>query len=119
MLKRENGIKKFNRAQSIAEYSTVLLLVLSIFVTMNVFVKRGAQGLIRMVADEVGNQQRGDQVFNVAGHVLESYAVSRGRTDRETREGLDGQGVLNYVSRDSSVVTANAHFNLGTGPLTR
>jgi len=46
-----------NNAQSIAEYSLFLTLVAAALLTMQVYMKRGFQGVLKFAADEVGSQE--------------------------------------------------------------
>ncbi|MFH1655291.1 MAG: hypothetical protein ABH954_01615, partial [Candidatus Omnitrophota bacterium] len=46
-----------NNAQSIAEYSLFLTLVAAALLTMQVYMKRGVQGVLKFAADEVGSQE--------------------------------------------------------------
>jgi len=47
---------KNSRAQSINEYVFVIALVTAVFVVMQIYIKRGIQGVIKDTADEMGSQ---------------------------------------------------------------
>ena len=47
-------VKKTRRGQSMAEYAIVLMVVITAIVAMQIYVKRGLQGKVRDVSDNVG-----------------------------------------------------------------
>ena len=52
------------RGQSIIEYSMIIGILTVVLYYMGTSIKRGVQSLIKVTADQVGNQQNSDQNFN-------------------------------------------------------
>lgn len=62
MLRR--SLKDYNHAQMFVEYAIVCGIVVMILISMNVLIKRGIQGMVKSVADQIGNQANADQSFD-------------------------------------------------------
>ncbi len=56
-------IKKFNKAQSLIEYGLILGILTAALLSMQVYFKRGIQSVIKVVADDYG--QQGEPVRDV------------------------------------------------------
>ncbi|MBU1726890.1 MAG: hypothetical protein KJ880_04610 [Candidatus Omnitrophica bacterium] len=54
-MRRINSINR--KAQSLIEYSFVLVIVLSVFIFMETYLKRGVQAGIKISADQLGKQE--------------------------------------------------------------
>ncbi|MCK5081443.1 MAG: hypothetical protein KAR31_00920, partial [Candidatus Omnitrophica bacterium] len=65
-----------------------------ILISMNMMMKRGIQGMIKSVADQVGSQINAEQGFSDAGHLESQYVSTRTSVSKTTRELL---GVTNYI----------------------
>jgi len=52
------------RGQSILEYTIIVGIVTVVLYYMGTGIKRGVQSLVKVTADQVGNQQSADQDFN-------------------------------------------------------
>jgi len=100
----------FKKAQSILEYTIVLGVIVIIMFAMGPMVKRGAQSMIKLVADQVGVQNNAEQRFDESGHLDSSYTATRGSMDKQTLEYL---GTTRYVFDDTISTQSNAHMNLG------
>lgn len=106
---RAAGILKINKGQSLVEYTAVVGIVIVVFITMNPMIKRGIQGMIRTVADQVGNQEDAEQRFN------ESY-LNRSTTEMAVSSSkITQQRLTNLTTTyDESVTTSSdALLNLG------
>ena len=67
--------------------------------------------MIKFVADQVGNQQEGDQLFDSrTGHLKESYTTTRARMDTTTE---DVAGYVNYIYADALLTESNQLVNMG------
>ncbi len=55
-------------AQTFVEYSLLIGIVVAILLAMAPLLRRGTQGLVRTVADQIGNQQAADQDAGT-GHI--------------------------------------------------
>ncbi len=98
------------KAQAILEYTIVLGVIVVIMFTMGPMIKRGAQSLIKMVADQVGVQNDADQRFDDSGHLEASYSATRSSMDKQT---LDSAGTTRYIFDDMVSTETNASVNLG------
>jgi Flp pilus assembly pilin Flp len=52
------------RGQSIIEYTMIIGIITMVLFYMGTGIKRGVQSLVKVTADQVGNQQNSDQDFN-------------------------------------------------------
>ena len=98
------------RAQTLLEYVTLLGLVVVVLVTMTTYVRRGVQGMVKAVADQVGVQKNSDQTFDETGHLISSYAASSASIDKQTKDFL---GVTTYTYGDVTSAQTNVLINQG------
>lgn len=108
MLRR--SLKKNNQAQIFLEYTIIVGTVVMILIAMNVMIKRGIQGMVKSVADQIGNQAAAEQKFDESGHLESQYASTRVSADKTTRELV---GVTNYVYDDTVTSDTATVSNLG------
>lgn len=127
MLKQKN--KKFStnnkKAQTLLEYTIVLGLVVAVLSAMAPMLQRGVQAMIRLVADQVGNQQNAEQVafrqvngvipeeFSRQGFLEESYSSVQSSMRKER---IDDLGVVSYLYDDETETETDALVNLGFSP---
>jgi len=119
-------IKSSRDAQTMLEYSIVLSIVALVFIGMQPFLQRGIQGMIKVVGDQIGNQETADQLLfqgNVidsqkiaenGGYLLSAYSTTRANFDSRTIE--DGAGTTTYIFDDMVDTDSNALINLGFSP---
>ena len=112
MLRRRQN--KNRGGQIFLEYTIVIGTVLGVLLAMNVMVKRGFQGMIKVVADQVGEQINAEQKFDESGHMERSYTTTRVSSDKLRREIA---GVTNYSYGDSTFTCSVVLTNLGFQPL--
>lgn len=104
--------KRSQSGQSIIEYSLILSIVLLVILAMSPAIKRSTQGMIKVVADQVGVQQNGDQVFDrQTGHLIEVVTTTRATLQKQTQDTL---GVFNYTYGDVTFVDSTSLVNLGS-----
>jgi len=108
MLKR--NARNRLKGQTIVEYSIVLGAIMMIMYGMSVMIKRATQGMVKSVADLVGNQDAADQSFDDSGHLESSYVTTRASLDKRTTERL---GSISYIYNDLINTTMNSETNLG------
>lgn len=114
--KRRINIKKIARGksstgQTILEYVAVIGLAIAVLMAMGPMMRRGIQGMIRLVADQVGDQRSADQLADDKyGHLINSVAISRARIDKVTK---DRVGEVNYIYEDRAVSGTRTFANLG------
>ena len=103
-------------AQTIVEYAAVLAIITAVLIAMTPVIRRGTQGMIRTVADQVGIQNESDQIKGAQsekdqGYLVYSYSATRMDTNKEKKEFVR---VTNYVfAGDTISTTSNTFLNLG------
>lgn len=78
--------KRYISGQTILEYATLTVCVIAALLTMNVYVKRGMQGRLRQVADELGSQYdprstESDEVITTLNSNVTTYVSTRQGAD--------------------------------------
>ena len=75
-----------SQAQSLSEYAIVLGIVASVFLVMQVYMKRGIQAVIKVAADEIGQQKEAEEIDIEKGTYTESLVrrVSSGKPKNAT-----------------------------------
>jgi predicted PurR-regulated permease PerM len=68
--------------QSVLEYTIIVGIVTVVLYYMGTSVKRGMQSLVKVTADQVGNQQNADQDFN---DIQQGYMQSSNSTVQESK----------------------------------
>jgi len=96
--------------QTLVEYSIIIGIVVTVFVAMNPMIKRGFQSMIKIAADQIGNQENSDQTFDESGYMEYSNTEIRLTSDKETVERL---GIINYMFNDSTFISTETSLNLG------
>ena len=98
----------FNRrAQSMIEYTIIVGIVMVVLYYMGTSIKRGVQSLVKVTADQVGNQQNSDQDFTdyQQGYLIGSNTVTQENRWKQTSE-------LGYIPASGSAIYAgNTSFN--------
>ena len=97
------------KAQIFLEYALVISAIVLVMFGMNSLIKRGAQGMIKVVADQVGNQEASDQQFN-SGYLKSSYRTTRPTTTKIKTEFL---GDTTYTYGDVTQATSDTVINMG------
>lgn len=102
---------KDNKAQSILEYSLIVGIVTIIFFNMGTFLKRGTQGMIKTVADQIGDQRNADQRFVLEDGFLRNSFVE---TDAAIEKSLgDDTGVVTTYYNDRTHSQSISETGLG------
>ena len=95
------------RGQSIVEYTIIVGIVTVVLYYMGTGIKRGVQSLIKVTADQVGNQQNADQDFN---DVQQGYMEGSNSTMQEFKNKQITE--FGYISvSGNAVYAANTSFN--------
>ena len=106
--------KMKNNAQTIIEYIIVLGVVVIVLFAMTPLIRRGTQGMIKVVADQVGTQQGADQDFNsTTGHLVNSEVITQVRMNQATEEFLNK---VTYTYDDAVTTKTDSTTNLGFTP---
>ena len=103
-------VKNTQKAQTLMEYTLVLGVIAVILFAMNPFLKRTTQGMIKFVADQVGNQKNSDQAFDNSGHLENSYTRTSSFGLKQTRENV---GITGYSYNDTTRTNTTTSLNLG------
>jgi len=98
------------RAQTLSEYTIIIGLIIMAFMAMQHRLIRAIQGMVRLVADQVGVQKNSDQRFDESGHMISSDVMIRQQISKETRDVL---GVINYIYNDITAQNEESSMNLG------
>ena len=119
------------KAQTLLEYLILIGIVTVVLFAMYHAVKRGIQSVIKISADQIGNQQRADQrepnISNaaivpgpndqqpvaVSGYLVESFSATRGSNQKEVQERF---GDVGYFYSESVSTNSNSLTNLGFNP---
>ncbi|MBU0468630.1 MAG: hypothetical protein KKF78_06550 [Candidatus Omnitrophica bacterium] len=102
---------KNNKAQSILEYSLIVGMVTVIFFNMGTFLKRGTQGMIKTVADQIGTQRNADQIFDIEeGFMVNAFVDVDAAT--ETTRG-ESAGVVTHYYNDRMHSESTTETGLG------
>ena len=101
---------KDQNAQVFLEYVIIIGVLIMVLFAMTPLIKRGLQGMIKAVADQVGVQENAEQKFDERGHLESSYVSTRASISKDTNEFLR---VINYTFSQSIITTSNAVINLG------
>lgn len=126
-------LRKWNKkAQSTAEYAVLFALVVGAVVAMQVYVRRGIQGRLKSVVDDI---TIGNSITNVAGlgtifangqfQYEPYYLASDARTERESNQvelmgtnGMTGRTLVEATGsgREQIMGWGNELANVATGP---
>ena len=117
MMRRAQG-------QTILEYTMVVTILTLVFFYMGTGIKRGVQSLVKVTADQIGNQQNADQDFNDAqtGYMIGSNTQMMANKYKETTElgylPFSGKAVYatNTSFNESSLTMTNTVTNAGFVP---
>jgi len=71
---------RMRRGQTILEYTIIVGIVVVVLTFMGTAIKRGVQSMVKVTADQVGNQQNSDQDFN---DVEQGYMLASNTTMKE------------------------------------
>jgi len=103
-------IHRQKKAQNVIEYIMLLTLVTAVVMAMGPICKRFTQGMIRLVADQVGNQKAADQQNMDDGFLSNAFTATR-MTSQGVREDLLGN--TTYYPFSQMVLDSIQYSNLG------
>lgn len=108
--RKMSRFKKNLGGQTILEYTLILGAVIFILFTMSPMIRRYTQGMIKVMADQIGNQRNSDQTFGDTGH-LESSDVNSFVTSTKSRRDIFGRII--YDENESTTTSSQVQVNLG------
>lgn len=98
------------RGQSIIEYTMIIGIVSLVLYFMGTAIKRGMQSLIKVTADQVGNQQNSDQDFN---DIRQGYMIASNTDVAQTKNDITTE--IGYIpNAGNAVFLHNTIYNEGT-----
>ena len=100
------GVKMFSRrGQSILEYTIIVGIITVVLYYMGTGIKRGVQSLVKVTADQVGNQQNSDQDFTDTqqGYMEGSNSVTNQSNNKQITE-------LGYIPASGNAVYTSSIF---------
>jgi len=103
------------RGQTILEYTIIVGIVTVVLFYMGTGVKRGVQSLVKVTADQVGNQQDADQDFT---DVRQGYMESSNSTTEQINNKQIGQIGYYPSTGTTPVETTNIAYNDYTDTVT-
>jgi len=112
---------RLRRGQTILEYTIMVGIVVIVLSYMGTGIKRGVQSLVKVTADQVGNQQNSDQDFNdtQTGFMEGSNSqVIENKYKQATEQGyIPASGIAAYTSNttynESTYSSTNTMTNSG------
>ena len=107
--------KKLNSilGQTMVEYSLLVGIVIAVVVVFSPMVKRGTQGMVKLVADEVGIQKNAESASDEGGLIGSTIntTMDQRKDHTEWRAGTTHSVQTNYT--DSTATQAITETNLG------
>ena len=103
------------KGQTIIEYSLVLGIIVTVAFVMQPMVKRAGQGMIKLVADQIGNQVEADQRAFYKNSILDGhmeFANLLTQSEQDSRT-LELSGATNYLYNDRLRIGSVQQSNLG------
>ena len=125
------SLRMTGKAQTLLEYLILIGIITVVLFAMYHGVKRGVQSVIKVTADQIGNQQRADQrapnlsnaaivpgpndqqPVAVSGYLVEAYTATRATNQKGVQELF---GDVGYVYNESVLTNSNSLTNLGFNP---
>lgn len=104
------SVQRRNKGQSLMEYTIVLGIIVAVMVAMGPLIQSGSQGMIKIVADQIGNQQAADQLFGDSGYLEES--MTNTLVDMQTTQTQTLSNVY-YLYDDVTQTMTNSTSDLG------
>ena len=82
---------RFRRqGQSILEYTILIIIIIAVFITMQIYIKRGFQGRWKAAVDDLGDQYDPYKSNSISTHNMTSSGETRITVRPMTVAGVDG-----------------------------
>ncbi|MBF0479878.1 MAG: hypothetical protein HQL26_10385 [Candidatus Omnitrophica bacterium] len=108
MLKR-NSHNNEQRAQTFVEYSMVIGVIMLTLIAMRPMLIRGGQSMVKVMTDQVGNQQAAEQDFS-QGYMKKQ--ISRGNAFSQKFK-KERRGTYGYEYNESTITNTEMVTNMG------
>jgi hypothetical protein len=102
-------MKKNNQAQSILEYTVVIVCIVAALLAMQIYFKRAKEGSLRQAADSLGQQYAPKRAYgdsNLTNYEL-SQSISETKNEVELGIDLNGDGHATDADVYGTVTTSN------------
>ena len=97
-----------NRGQSILEYTVVLSLVVLVLSAMSFYFRRGIQSVVKVAADEAGNQSDAEDINPTPGTKTSSAINRQTQSTKRTRILEGGSRVSDISATTASTGTSSS-----------
>ncbi len=101
--------KKSLSGQSVIEYVLVIGVVIMVLMGMSNYMRRGIEGVVKDMSDQIGNQNESAEVDPLKGVKIESSSnitsTSSGKTTIISSAGGGRQTVFNYSTNNTGDAT--------------
>jgi len=106
---------RIRRGQTILEYTMIVGIATLVLYYMGTGFKRGVQSMVKITADQVGNQANSDQDYNdaIAGHMAFSSTVTN---DVHNKLVSVQNNLITTNDSDTTSTLANVYTNGGFNP---
>ena len=85
-----------NRSQSILEYAVILGVVITALLAMSLYFRRGIQSVIKVAADEAGDQEYAEEIDPFKG-VKVSSLIGRQSRSTQVNKALSGGSRISEI----------------------
>lgn len=100
------------RAQTLLEYLILVGIVAAVFIGIGPLFRRSVQAVVKIAADQLGNQQDSEQAIDeTSGYLADELVVTRGSQVKRHRESPGG--VTEYITADRTDVSTATITNMG------
>ncbi len=76
--------------QTFIEYTLMIGILVTVLLAMTPMIRRGIQGMVRVMSDQVGSQENSEQIGGRSGHMINSttYTETRANMHRGEQTGV-------------------------------
>jgi Flp pilus assembly pilin Flp len=92
-------LRRNSRAQSLSEYALLIAIIGAALIGMQTYMKRGIQGVVKLAADEIGNQRNGSIEEGKSGEIRTTLPGHRDQKDIDVETNATTQVVRPLIIR--------------------
>jgi hypothetical protein len=98
---------RISRGQSILEYSLVIICLMAALIAMQIYLKRGFQGRVKTITDELGDQYSPTNTTGASSTTYNGTTVTTvvTKSEKELGQDLNGDGLLSDSVYGSETLT--------------
>jgi hypothetical protein len=102
----------WSKGQTVVEYLILIGIMMMGLIYMSTDLKRGVQSVIKVTADQIGNQSNSDQDYNnPQGYLLNSISKT---SENHQKTLAESKGVVGYLINDKTQAQINSLTNQGS-----